>query len=438
MFDAHKSDPIPTRVVKRAGSGNGSVVEADICVVGAGISGIAAALEAAALGRQVVIVDGAPALGGQAIGSIIGTIIGLYSHGPSPYQITHGIADALIDEMTAAGDMFRRQGGPIGTVTFQYDEVKLARWMETRVEVAQIRTLVGAVMTGVEFQDRRVRHIDFATRFGAVRVRAGSYIDASGDAALCYEAGLEVRKPEEPIFGSLNFLIENYDMEAVKGLDMQEVHKLLQERGAGYGLVRHDGHLMHFPGKSFMLANIGHFETPLDPLAMADMVFKGRREADNVLRFLQCEFSGIFRHARIRTYGNPGIRQTRWITSRRQLTLEDLRKAQRPQDAVARCAWWVELHNTAELVHWERFPADHVYYIPLSCMVPAQADNIVAVGRCVDADAHALSAIRVMGPCIAMGTAAAHSLDLVGNGAVHEIDMNKMQERLHDNLERKD
>jgi hypothetical protein len=438
MFDAHKSDPIPTRVVQRNGAGTATEVAADICVVGAGISGIAAALEAAGLGRKVVIVDGAPGLGGQAIGSIIGTIIGLYSHGPAPYQITHGIADVLIDEMTAAGDMMKRQGGPVGTVTFQYDEVKLARWMETRVEAAGIRALVGAVLTGVEFRERRVRHIDFATRYGAVRVKANAYIDASGDATLCYEAGLEVREPEEPIFGSLNFLIEDYDLDAVKDLDMQAVHTFLKERGAAYGLVRHDGHLMHFPGKGFMLANIGHFETPLDPLAMADMVFKGRREADNVLRFLQGEFPGIFRHARIRAYGNPGIRQTRWISSRRQLTLEDIRKAERPDDAVARCAWWVELHNTAALVHWEKFPADHVYYIPLSCMVPAGADNIVAVGRCVDADAHALSAIRVMGPCIAMGTAAAHSLDLAGNGAVYEVDMKILQQRLHDNLERRD
>ena len=438
MFDKNKSDPIPTRIVKRDAVSPRSEVEADICVVGAGISGISAALEAAKLGRKVVIVDGAPALGGQAIGSIIGTIIGLYSHGPHPYQITHGIADELIGEMTAAGDMFKRQGGPIGTVTFQYDEVKLARWMERKVEAAGIRVLVGAVLIAVEFRDRRVQYIDFATRFGMVRVKAASYIDASGDATLCYEAGLEVRKPEEPIFGSLNFLIENYDREAVVKLDIQEVHKMLKERGGNYGLVRHDGHLMHFPGKDFMLANIGHFETPLDPLVMADLVFKGRREADNVLRFLQGEFPGIFRHARIRAYGNPGIRQTRWISSRRQLTLEDIRNAQRPEDAVARCAWWVELHNTAELVHWERFPPDHVYYIPLSCMSPVQADNIVAVGRCVDADAHALSAIRVMGPCIAMGTAAANTLDLAGNGAVHEVDMKKLQERLHDNLERKD
>jgi dihydroxyacid dehydratase/phosphogluconate dehydratase len=38
--------------------------------------------------------------------------------------------------------------------------------------------------------------------------------------------------------------------------------------------------------------------------------------------------------------------------------------------------------------------------------VPNEADNVVAAGRCVDADVSPLSAIRVMGPCIAMGAGA--------------------------------
>ncbi len=121
--------------------------------------------------------------------------------------------------------------------------------------------------------------------------------------------------------------------------------------------------------------------------------------------------------------------------ARGQLTLDDIRSGKRPPDAAARCAWWVELHNTAELVHWEQFKDGHVYYIPLSCMVPKDADNIVAAGRCVDGDSHALSAIRVMGPCIAMGAAAAHALDLAGTGSVHHIDLEKFQHRLRDNLD---
>jgi hypothetical protein len=193
---------------------------------------------------------------------------------------------------------------------------------------------------------------------------------------------------------------------------------------------------MHFPGKDFMLANVTHLQTSLDPLDTARMVTEGRRQADNVIRFLRTELAPIFANARIRAYGNPGLRQTRWIVGRRQLTLEEIRKGERPEDAAARCAWWVELHNAKELVHWERFDAGHVYYIPLGCMIPRDADNIVAAGRCVDADVEALSAIRVMGPCIAMGAAAAHALDMAGSDAVHRIDLIELQRRLTDNLDR--
>ena len=424
------------RIVRRPSSSGPRLITADICVVGAGIAGISAALEAARLGRRVVIVDAAPSLGGQAIGSIIGTIIGLFTHGPAPYQITRGIADDLIADLTAEGSLHRRVS-MTGTITFQYDEVRLARWIEKQIEAAGIDVLVGAVITGVRLAGRRLRSIDVATRFGSARVEANGFVDASGDASLTYEAGLEVREPDAAVYGSLNFLIEGYDTEAVKSLVIADVHKRLAERGAHYGLVRHDGFLMHFPGKNFMLANVTHLETPLEPLAAAQMVFEGRRQADNVIRFLRAEFPDIFRDAQVRTYGNPGLRQTRWIVGRSQLSLDDIRSGARPADAAARCAWWVELHNAPDLVHWEKFPPDHVYYIPLSCMVPKGADNIVAAGRCVDADVSALSAIRVMGPCIAMGAAAAHALELAGTGAVDAIDYSTLQRRLAHNLERR-
>jgi hypothetical protein len=429
------SDNIPTRTVRRPAQRTLQTVDADLCVLGAGISGVAAALTAARLGRKVLLVDGAPAIGGQAIGSIIGTIIGLYSHGPKPYQLTHGVADELLADLAAEGSLSRSHNS---TVMFQYDEVRFARWMERKIEAAGVQTLLGAMLTDVAFADRRVQHLDLVTRFGAIRVRAQGYVDSSGDASIAYAAGLDVREPLAPVYGSLNFLIEGYDAAAAAELDIETVRARLKDKGEQYGLVRHDGWLIPFPGKRFMLANITHMQTPLEPLQSARMVFEGRRQADGIVEFLRSEFPRFFAQACVRAYGNPGIRQTRWIVSRKQLTLQDIRNAARPPDAVARCAWWVELHDSAETVYWERFADDHVYYIPLSCMVPAEADNVVAAGRCVDADTQALSAIRVMGPCIAMGTAAAHALTLAGAGAVHAVDMRKLQAGLRDNLERKD
>jgi hypothetical protein len=425
-------------VIRRRGRTDIVSIDTDVCVLGAGIAGITAAIEAARLGRRVVLADAATSLGGQAVGSIIGTIIGLYSHGENAYQITHGLADELIAELSASGALLRRHSTRTGTVTFQYDVVQFGRWMEQKVHDAGVQTLIGATLTDANFANRRLRNLKFATRFGPVQVSATGFVDASGDAVLSWESGLNVREPNAPVYGSLNFILEGYDEQRVAEIDHEEVYRRLRDRGADYGLVRHDGFLFAFPGKGTALANITHFETPLDPLRAGDMVFEGRRQADAVVRFLRAEFPDMFANVQVRHYGNPGIRQTRWVEGRRQLTLADIRAGDRPADAVARCAWWVELHDTAELVHWERFPDDHVYYIPLSCMVPAQADNIVAAGRCVDADAYALSAIRVMGPCIAMGAAAAHALDLARDGDVTAVNMYELQERLHDNLERTD
>jgi hypothetical protein len=85
------------------------------------------------------------------------------------------------------------------------------------------------------------------------------------------------------------------------------------------------------------------------------------------------------------------------------------------------------------------FSADHVHYVPLRSMTPPGAHNLVAAGRCVDGDAAALSSVRVMGPCSAMGAAAAHALDLAANtasatGTVHDIDIGRLRQRLAANL----
>ena len=84
---------------------------------------------------------------------------------------------------------------------------------------------------------------------------------------------------------------------------------------------------------------------------------------------------------------------------------------------------------------WEPFSDDHLHYVPLRSLIPADADNVLATGRCIDGDAAALSSVRVMGPCIGMGAAAAHALDLAGSGSVQRVDLGALRRRLIHNLE---
>ena len=419
-----------TRIVRRSAP---RPVEhhAEICVVGAGISGVSAAIEAARLGRKVILVDGFPALGGQAVNSIIGMFCGLFGNGTHGPQLTHGIADDILRELGAQNALHYRRAH---TTVVMYDEIALARWVETTILEAGVTPLVGAVLRQVRVADRRVVALDFATRYGDVVVHADGFVDASGDAALAWQAGLACQEPAEGVvYGSQMMVIEGFDSEKLPGWD--EMAARIREKGEAYGLIRRDGFAANFPEKGVAVVNMNHVETPLEPFAASRKGLEGKEQADRTMAFLKGEFAAVFGSARIRALGFPGIRQTRWIVGRHHLTADEVRQGTKFSDAIARTAWPLEQHHNAEGYVWEPFAEDHVHYVPFGSLTPPDLDNLVAAGRCIDADAAALSSVRVMGPCIAMGAAAAHALDLAGSGSVHQIDIAALRRRVAANVE---
>lgn len=405
-------------------------IRADVCVVGAGIAGLSAAIESARLGRDVVLVDSLPLIGGQMVHSLIGLFCGVFGNGPGYRQLTHGIFDDIFRDLGRTGDLHFQRGH---TMTVYYDEVVLGRWLEQAIRELGIKTILGAVLQKADLDDGRITSIDLASRYGNVAIEAQGLVDASGDAALTWQAGLPCWVPERPIYGSQQVIVEHVD-EARKP-DPGEIDAMLAARGEEHGLLRRGGLAFFFPGRGTAVLNVTHIEAPLDPVEASRAQFDGRDQADTVIALLRTEFPKAFGEARVRAYGYPGRRQTRWIRGRHQLTTEEVRHGTRFDDSVARTAWPIELHDRSDGYAWEMFGPDHVHYVPLRAMTPPGADNLVAAGRCVDGDAAALSSVRVMGPCAAMGAAAAHALDLARTTSVHHVDLEKLRQRLAANLD---
>ncbi|CAN7565737.1 FAD-dependent oxidoreductase [Neorhizobium sp. LjRoot104] len=424
-----------TRIVRREKSAPFRKLKADICVVGAGIAGISAALEAARLGRRVVIVDGQAALGGQAVNSIIATFCGLFSNGTHGYQFTYGVADKLLAHLESQDRSIYYRHGPNTTVVY-YDEVVLGRWMEQSILEAGIEVVLGAQILDVHVEGRRVVQTDFMTRYGGVSIEATGWVEASGDAALVWQAGFACRQPEKGgVFGTQMVVLENID--EARQPTRYEIGDRMKEKAANYGLLRREGLGFTIPGRGIAAMNMTHVETPLDPVEASKKALEGKDQAARAVEFLKAEFPECFGNARIRSFGLPGIRQTRWIAGSHHLTVDEIRAGTRFDDAVARTAWPIELHDHGDGHHWITFDEEHAHYIPLGSLTPDECDNVAAAGRCVDADSAALSSIRVMGPCIAMGMAAANALDLAGTGSVHQIDLAALRERVSDNVEKK-
>lgn len=299
-----------------------------------------------------------------------------------------------------------------------------------------VKVLLGAVLYRAELVNYRIQEISLATRYGTVKILANGYVDASGDAALGFFAGLQCKTAE-------NMKVWGTQMMVLKGVDYSqappassEINKRAEETATRYNLRRTTSVVFYLPNRGDLFyGNMTHVDTPLNPFEDSLISITGKDEVDRVLEFLKAEFPKTFGKASIHHYVNTGIRQTRCISALHQLTIQDLVSGKRFSDAVGRTAWPVELHNSEESYIWNTFDKNHVHYIPFSCMLSPEADNYVAAGRCIDADASALSSVRVMGPCSAMGTAAAHALMLSGNGSVYEINIDELKNRLRRNLE---
>lgn len=400
----------------------------DLCVVGAGAAGVSAAIEAARAGMKVCLIDGLPQVGGQSVNGLIGTLCGFYSTGPVPHQLHYGFAGELLAELGETGALAYRRGRD--SLIALYDEGELAAFYARHLLKSRVQLVLGALITRVERADRRLLHVALQTRHGPLRVDAGCFIDASGDAALAHRAGLRTQSADAPVYGTTMFSITRLSG-AVPPRD--EIEARLRETADRHGLDRRDGFVFAFPGRDLCLVNLMHFETPLEPLAMSRTTLESRAMVDRLLGFLRAEFPTAFSQARVQSVGQPGVRQTRGIVGRGTLTTRAVRAGDRPADAIARSAWPIEYHGELRGVHWETFASGHLAWVPLASMIAQDADNLLAAGRCIDAEPYALSAVRVIGPCMAMGAAAAAAA-VIGGQALHRLDVQRVQGMVADNL----
>ncbi|MCY4395534.1 MAG: FAD-dependent oxidoreductase [Rhodospirillaceae bacterium] len=410
------------------------VYRGDLCVVGSGAGGLSAALEAVRLGQKVVIVDAAPHIGGQAVGAALGTICGLFRNGPAPRRLTHGVMDGLFDALFAQGDANLRRVR--GTFILDYVPNAWMRWAERQIAETGIVPLPGAIVRQVEHRDGIVEALALSTRFGDARVEANRFIDASGDAVLPWLAGQELRESEKPVFGTVMAILEDVDTDLCSGYPRSLYHGLIREHGKEFGLVRAEGPVFVIPGTRKLLLNLTHVETPMETAGLALAGIEGRRQVDALLSLFQRELPDAFGEARVAVYGNAGLRQTRTIVGRSHVTVEDVATGARPPDAIARTTWPIEMHGDMAGADWTVFDEDHIHYIPFGAMVPEGLHNVVVAGRCIDAEPAALASLRVMGPCFAMGRAAATAAHLNASGSLHQIDIAALQDAVSDNLTR--
>lgn len=110
---------------------------------------------------------------------------------------------------------------------------------------------------------------------------------------------------------------------------------------------------------------------------------------------------------------------------------EDVTSGAKFTDAIARCAWCIELHDR-DIVKIVWLDEGNFYEIPYRCLLPQKITNLLVAGRCISTEHEAQASSRVTAQCFAEGQAAgtAAAIALKAKTAPKEINPKELRKLL--------
>jgi FAD-dependent oxidoreductase family protein len=388
----------------------------DVVVVGGGAAGVAAALAAAASGARTALVERYGFLGGMATAGMVSTICGVYHSSPAglPEPVNEGFVLDFARRLSGMPgcDKPVRRGRAYVVPYTPFAFACLAD--ELTAAVADLDVYLHAYLVSVATGAGRIEALRIATWERTVELRVAAVVDASGDAVVAHAAGAATAAApaSHRQLPSLVFVLQHVEREAVTpGARVALLRTLVgAERD---GLLPKGASNLAFgpspqPGEvvcKLALDGVADGVTPgRDFLTAAEQ--EGRRRALALTEFLK-RMPGFARAFVSHTAAQVGVRESRRLVGRHELTRDDVLSGRRFPDAVARACWPIELWEPGRLgPTYEYLEDGQSYDIPLGSLQARDVSNLLAAGRCVSATHEALGSARVIGTCLATGEAA--------------------------------
>lgn len=440
-------------------------------VVGGGPAGTVASIAAAREGARVACIERYGFLGGTLTAAMVAPIMGFHA---GERQVVRGIPQEIVDRLIALGASPGHVPDPIDfcyTVTpFDYEGLKRV-YLEMAVD-AGVDLWLHTVCLDAEAADGRIERVRVWQKDGIKEVRAGVYIDASGDADLAAAAGAPTQIGREEDHRTqpmtLMFRLGNVDWNGLLdhvATDVsavqhgQGVHERIEiewlrslpirgfagftslvaaARERGEWTVPRDRLLVFEgvrPGEAVVNTTrvLGRLGTIGADLSRAEV--EGRQQAYQVVDFLRRHLPGFASAYLLETPAQIGVRETRRIVGHYTLTQEDILSGRKFSDAIACGAYPIDIHDpgSARLVA-KRLPAGEYYTIPYRSLLPQGTRNLIAAGRCISATHEAFAAFRVSAIVMAIAQAAGTAAAMAVRGGVlpPEVDARALRARLRE------
>jgi glycine/D-amino acid oxidase-like deaminating enzyme len=397
----------------------------DVCVVGGGAAGVAAAETVARHGRSVLLIERYGFCGGNAVGGMSGTICGMYLSSEQntnrPKQVVFGFTERFRAAMAERNGITTPQRyGRTWTVT--HDPLIWREVADDMLEDAGVRVLFHSLVTAVVIEDNHVLGVVVESKAGRGVVEAARVIDASGDAEIVFRAGYAFTMGQDGTVQNPTMIFRLGGVEVDRfmsfwGADTicaAEVSEMLvRENESGrYDLPRAKVWLFPTPRPGELLCNAtrligsdGRMLDTTDPEDLTEAEQNGRRQVREYARFFKNFIPGCENSFVNDTGVQAGIRQSRAIIGVERLTNADVKTKRKRLDGIARSPWPIELHvGEKPKLEWLH---DDYYEVAYSTLLPAQGENLIVAGRCLSAEHEALASARVTAQCFSYGHAAA-------------------------------
>jgi len=430
----------------------------DVLVLGGGNAGCAAAIAAARHGAKTLLVERYGFLGGTATASMVGPWMTFHS---GERRIVGGIAQEIVERLVRSG------GSPghvvdasdyVPTITPFDPEAHKALLFEMMRE-AGVSLLLHAWFLRAELHDRadggvEVDRAIVATVSGERAYRGKITIDATADAYVAASAGVPVQQGDargrvQP--ASLMFRLSHVDLDATAAYlrahpdqmrTSLEAHERngpaltavaglydLWESARAAGEVDVPRELVSFfisPYPDEVTVNMTRV-TDVDPLDADDITraeIEARAQVMQLVRFFRGRVPG-FANARLAATGTQiGVRESRRIVGRYTLTRDDVLHARQFDDAVARSAYPIDVHNpSGSGTATQRLAPGTAYEIPYRCLVPVDREQLLVAGRCISTTHEALASTRLTPTVMTLGQAAGTAAALANESGVRVGDV---------------
>lgn len=425
------------------------VREVDVCVVGGGPGGLTAAWQAAKHGAKTLILEAYGFLGGMATAGYVGPMLGLREQGPGEARPTAGGMTQEFCESLAAMDAAPAWADAVerGGVAFDVEAFKLAA--DRKCAEYGVDMLLHTWAADVIVEDNRVAAVIVESKSGRQAIVAKCFVDATGDADIVYRAGGACTKGRpadgKPMAMGSTFWAAGYgDMTPEQRQTAREnIERAINndEVVTYHGGLGGHGSFLRGDILSHNATRFAGDATDVEDLTRGEIIM--REHVWQMVEFWRNNNPGMENAYLVANPPHIGIRETRQIVGTERIVGDDVIAGKRWDSAVARCSYWIDIHCPRGLskngIHvcsqqcpneecymkqehlnelpgdlaksnypgrrfGELFPPDY-FDIPYGSLVPESVENVLVSGRCISADYAAMSATRVMIPCMAIGEA---------------------------------